>query len=125
MIDLAQHHGRGPISLKSIAERQSISEAYLEQLFATLRRAHLVQSIRGSMGGYLLTQDPLNISVGDIIRALEGPVLSVNCLEEYSSEICPRLQNCQARQVWTKLQTVINNTLDSIYLESLIQDIDE
>jgi len=119
MVDLAQHHGRGPVPLKSIAERQAISEAYLEQLFATLRRAHLVRSIRGATGGYLLAQDPSQITVGDIIRALEGPVVPVDCLNEFSSEICPRLDLCPTRQVWVQLQEVINTTLDSINLWSI------
>ena len=125
MVDLAQHHGKGPISLKSIAERQDISEAYLEQLFATLRRAHLIQSVRGATGGYILAQDPWDITVGDIIRVLDGPVVPVNCLEEYSTELCPRISHCPSRQVWLSLQEVINTTLDKFNLGNLSQSFND
>ena len=77
MVDLAIHNSEGQIALKSIAERQEISENYLEQLFATLRKAGLVKSTRGAQGGYVLADKPEKITVGTILRALEG--LSCTC----------------------------------------------
>jgi Rrf2 family protein len=74
MFDLAQHYGSEPIPLKTVAERQNISDNYLEQLIAILRKAGLVKSVRGAQGGYILARDPGSITVGDIIRAMEGPI---------------------------------------------------
>lgn len=74
MIELAKRHGEGPISLKSIAQTNDLSEHYLEQLIAPLRNAGLVRSIRGAYGGYVLGKDPSTITAGDIIRVLEGPI---------------------------------------------------
>jgi len=80
MYDLALNYGDEPVSLKSIAERQGISENYLEQLMANLRKAGLVRSIRGAYGGYLLSREPSKITVGDVLRALEGPIGLVDCV---------------------------------------------
>ena len=79
MIDLAQYSGDAPVSIISISERQDISERYLEQLVALLRKAGLVRSIRGAGGGYVLAKDMKEISVGDILRALEGSLEPVEC----------------------------------------------
>ena len=80
MYELALHYGEGPISLKSIAQKQGISEHYLEQLICTLRNSGYVTSIRGAQGGYILAKDPKGITVGDIIIAMEGPIALVDCL---------------------------------------------
>jgi len=74
MLDLALHNAEGPISLKSVAERQKLSENYLEQLVPELRKAGLVKSVRGSQGGYVLAKQPEDINIGDVIRVLEGPI---------------------------------------------------
>ncbi|MCL6581714.1 MAG: Rrf2 family transcriptional regulator, partial [Firmicutes bacterium] len=71
--ELARHHGEGPLPLKAVAEEQGIPEAYLEQLVAALRRAGLVRSVRGAQGGYVLSRSPEKITVGDVVRVLEGP----------------------------------------------------
>ena len=73
MVDLAINYGEEPVSIKSISERQSISEYYLEQLFSTLRRAELIKSIRGAQGGYILNRSPEQITIHQIIEVLEGP----------------------------------------------------
>ena len=80
MFDLAVNFGQGPIALKTIAERQMVSESYLEQLMAELRKAGLVHSKRGAQGGYELADKPANVSIGEIIR-LEGPINPVDCLD--------------------------------------------
>ena len=69
MVDLAEHYGKGPVALRSVAARQQVSEHYLEQLMSSLRKAGVVHSIRGAQGGYVLARDPATISVGDIVRA--------------------------------------------------------
>ena len=74
MFDLAKNNGEGPQAIRSIAERQNVPEQYLEQLIGPLRRSHLVRSVRGAGGGYLLARLPKDITIGQIVRALEGPL---------------------------------------------------
>jgi Rrf2 family protein len=119
MLDLALHYGEGPISLKSVAERQDISEPYLEQLAAGLRKAGLVQSIRGAQGGYVLAREPAAVTVGQVIRALEGPIAPRECVREERPEPCRRAKTCVARSVWAKLRDCMNEVLDSITLEDM------
>lgn len=108
MIDLGMNHGEGPVSLKSVAERQQLSEHYLEQLIAPLRNAGLVRSIRGAYGGYVLAKTPHEITVGDIIRVLEGPITIVDEPEEELAEL------------WDKVRDNINSVLDGTTLQDLI-----
>ncbi|MDR1701216.1 MAG: Rrf2 family transcriptional regulator [Sporomusaceae bacterium] len=121
MYDLAMHNGQGPISLKSIAQRQIISENYLEQLIGMLRKAGYVKSARGAQGGYSLAKDPSEISVGDIIKAMEGPIAPVDCLlvENADSAACNRVGICVARGVLSKVRDSINDVLDSVTLADL------
>lgn len=111
MMELAAKYGEGPISLKSIAERNSLSEHYLEQLVAPLRNAGLVKSIRGAYGGYILSKDPAQITSGDIIRILEGPISPVDFTEE---------DDPAKRHLWLRIRDSIAEVLDSTTLENLI-----
>jgi Rrf2 family cysteine metabolism transcriptional repressor len=121
MYDLALHYGQGPISLKSVASRQGISEHYLEQLMGTLRKSGYVKSVRGARGGYALTKEPAQISVGDIIKIMEGPIAPVDCLltDAVDNEYCQRASICVTRGVWAKVRDSINGVLDSISLADL------
>ncbi|NLW06779.1 MAG: Rrf2 family transcriptional regulator [Clostridia bacterium] len=119
MFDLAQHCGEGPISIKTIAERQGISEPYLEQLIAALRKAGLVRSIRGAQGGYILNRDPEDITVGDIIRVLEGPIAPVECLT-HEGESCAKADTCVTRDIWEKVRDSISDVLDSFTLADMV-----
>lgn len=121
MYDLALHYGQGPISLKSVAQRQGISEHYLEQLMGTLRKAGYVKSLRGAQGGYTLTKDPAQISVGDIITIMEGPIAPVDCLltDDLVNTYCERAGVCVTRGVWAKVRDSINDVLNSITLADL------
>ncbi len=111
MMELAAKFGEGPISLKSIAERNGLSEHYLEQLVAPLRNAGLVKSIRGAYGGYILSKDPADITSGDIIRILEGPISPVDFTEE---------DDPAKRNLWLRIRDSIAEVLDSTTLENLI-----
>lgn len=124
MYDLALHYGQGPISLKSVAQRQGISEHYLEQLMGTLRKAGYVKSIRGAQGGYSLTKEPGQITVGDIICIMEGPIAPVDCLlsKDAGHDYCQRAGICVTRGVWAKVRDSINQVLDSITLADLCQE---
>ncbi|MGI5839055.1 MAG: RrF2 family transcriptional regulator [bacterium] len=124
MFDLAMQYGEGPIPLKEIAARQGLSEHYLEQLAAPLRRAGLVRSVRGAQGGYLLARRPEEITVGDIIRVLEGPIAPADCVSVDSGyeRYCDRADNCVTRDIWRKLRDSINSVLDSFTLADLCRE---
>lgn len=122
MTELAMHEGKGPVPLKTIAENQGLSEHYLEQLFAPLRRAGLVRSVRGAQGGYLLGRPAKDISVGDVLRVLEGPLAPLDCALEGSPEEwehCTNPYNCLVRDVWVQLYKKVQEFVDGISLESL------
>lgn len=122
MFDLALNSGQGPIPLNNVAERQNISGHYLEQLIALLKKAGLVKSVRGAQGGYFLARDPEEITIGDIIRVLEGPIAPVDCVNEEEMEICENAEYCLTRKVWTKVRDSVTDVLDSITLADLVKD---
>lgn len=125
MFDLAQLFGSDPIPLKSVAERQHLSEHYLEQLIAMLRKAGLVKSVRGSQGGYNLARDPSLITVGDVIRALEGPIAPVYCVSEEDPGSCDEADYCITRTVWARVRDGIAGVLDAISLADLCREAEE
>ena len=120
MYDLAVHYGDGPQSIKLIAERQTIPEAYLEQLIAVLRREKLVISNRGAQGGYRLSREPKDMTVGDVLRALEGGLNLVDCLLEEDS--CGKTCACPSRIVWMKIRDGLNSIVDGISLQDMIDE---
>jgi len=123
MFDLAVHYGNEPIPLKGIAERQGISEYYLEQLMASLRRDGLVRSIRGSQGGYVLSREPSSITVGEILNTLEGPIEISECISEDREAVeCSRAHYCATRLIWVKIKSAINDVVNSITLEDMVND---
>jgi Rrf2 family transcriptional regulator, cysteine metabolism repressor len=110
MIELAKKFGEGPISLKTIAQANNLSEHYLEQLIAPLRNAGLVKSIRGAYGGYILGDDPTKITSGDVIRVLEGPITPVEGIED---------EEPAKRELWIRIRDAIKDVLDNTTLEDL------
>lgn len=122
MAILAIHYQGDPVPLRQIAEQEQISLKFLEQIFPDLRRAELVTSVRGSRGGYRLIHPPEEISVGDIVRAVEGPITPVNCLAEGDDDsCCHRRGACLTRQVWARLRDKINDVLDDVTLDELVE----
>lgn len=122
MIDLARYSEKEPVSISSVAARQEISEGYLEQMMSLLKRAGLVKSIRGAGGGYILAKDMREISVGDILRALEGNLEPVRCAAFYSEEGCMASEGCVTKYVWQKINESINQTVDEIKLDELVRE---
>ena len=102
MIDMAISEEQSPIATHTIAEREGLSERYLEQLMVPLKRSGLVKSVRGSQGGYVLARRPEDITAGDIIRALEGPIAPVECVSEVNPEECGRSTLLPHR--WSKIR---------------------
>jgi len=121
MFDLAINHGNGPVSLTIIAERQNISVNYLEQLISPLRKNDLVKSVRGAQGGYLLARDPKEISVGDILKVLEGPLAPTSCVVTDSEE-CAQAEYCVTRIIWDKMKKSIDEVVDTTTLQDMIDD---
>ena len=120
MYDLAQYGEQIPQSIKAIAERQNIPEAYLEQLIGALRKSGLVRSVRGAQGGYLLARPPESITVGEVLRCLEGDLAVVDCLIE--EDACDKACSCPTRIVWQKLRDGLNSIVDGITLRDMLND---
>jgi Rrf2 family transcriptional regulator, cysteine metabolism repressor len=121
MVDLAVYSAGDHLSLKSIAERQNVSEGYLEQVFSTLRKAGLINSIKGAQGGYALADKPASISVGAVLRALEGnlSIIDEKSLEEKTND---KIEDCIREQVWNTINSSINDVVDNINLEDLMNE---
>ena len=123
MVDLADHGEKSPVPISSISARQDISVSYLEQLLAKLRKAGLVKSVRGAQGGYVLTKEAREISVGEILRALEGDLAPVNCAEITQDEKgCSGSQYCVTKFVWQRINDSIQDTVNNIWLSELVED---
>lgn len=120
VFEIARHYGKGPITIKEIVERQGISFSYLEQILHRLGKAGLIESVRGPAGGYLLARKPSDLTIGDIVRTLEGPIALSHCLEPGESGECYQADDCVARMVWTKVGAKIEEALDSITFNDLL-----
>lgn len=116
MIELGKRYGEGPISLKSIAQTHNLSEHYLEQLAGPLRNAGLVKSVRGAYGGYILAKEPAEITAGDIIRVLEGPISPVEGIED---------EEPAKRALWIRIRDAVKDVLDNTTVEDLANHEDE
>lgn len=121
MFQLALDYGKGPISLKDIAEKQDLSENYLEQLFSSLRRDKLITSVRGAQGGYYLSREPKDITVGQILRSLEGDLSPAECISHDATDCCKE-EGCATKVVLQKIKNSIDGVIDSITLKDMVED---
>lgn len=123
VLDLALNAGEDTVALSQVAERQSISMNYLEQLIAKLKKAGIVTGIRGAQGGYMLAIPAEEISIGDILRALEGDLNPVDCSEiNESKTVCSNSDLCVTKYVWKRISDSINDTVDGIKLSELVEE---
>lgn len=120
LLDLAVHSQGEHVPLSNIADRQNISENYLEQVFSALRKAGIIRSVKGAQGGYVLAEKATEIKVGTILRVLEGDLSVAN--EELHYEDGVSIQECIQIKVWDQITERINGFVDSITLEDLVQD---
>lgn len=120
-IDLASCKEDGPVSISSISARQDISERYLEQLMAKLKKAGLVRSVRGAGGGYMAAKDPGEVSVGDVLRALEGSLEPVVCAAYQEEGVCAVKDSCVTKYVWKRINDSVIETVDSIMIDTLVE----
>jgi len=118
ILDMAQHHGQGPIQLGEIARRQNLSLKYLEQIIRPLKRANYVKSFRGSKGGHLLTKPPYQISVGEIVSLLEGGAFLTGCAENPAR--CERADDCLTRYLWIEASQAMFTRLNQITFADLL-----
>jgi Rrf2 family cysteine metabolism transcriptional repressor len=124
MAELADRYGEGPVSLSEVAHAQGLSLDYLEQIVPALRDAGLLNSTRGAKGGYELTRPSDEITVGDVLRALDGDILPVLCVSESDARPCVRGDTCAARTVWQTIRDRVIETLDGMTLADIRQTID-
>lgn len=117
--ELSLMYGEGPISLKKISEKYNISENYLEQLFSKLKKNGFITTTRGAQGGYSLAKSPDEITVGMILRALEGEITASECVNK---DVCDRESTCATRVIWEKIEKSINNVIDNITLADMISE---
>lgn len=121
IIDIAENQKDGYVALKDVSERQEISKKYLEQIIPLLCRAGFLSVMRGPHGGYRLQRSADSYTVGAILEAAEGSLLSVACLEE-NAVPCPRSGNCKTLPVWIGLNRVISEYLNSVTIQDLIEE---
>jgi Rrf2 family protein len=118
MADLAKHYDEGPVQIGNIAKRQDVSVKYLEQLIIPLKKSGFIKSVRGPRGGHMLSRPPNEITVGEIVRVLEGGIDLTGCIKEVDS--CERSSNCLMRKVWKEASSAIYETLYSKHLTDII-----
>lgn len=120
MLDLAKHNNGEMVRIKDVAERESISEKYLEQIVTSLKRAGYVKSLRGAQGGYRLAKEPKEYTVGMILRLTEGDMAPVACLEGEENE-CPRASVCTSIRLWMMLDDAIKSVIDHVTLQDMLE----
>jgi Rrf2 family transcriptional regulator, cysteine metabolism repressor len=120
MVDLAIHSSDGHVALNAIADRQDISVNYLEQVFSTLRKAGLVRSVKGAQGGYMMAMRPSQMTVGMILRALEGKLVVVDETENTGAD--RSVQHCIQMMVWDVMTETVNSMVDQMTLENLVNE---
>lgn len=121
MFELAKAHGEGTLSIKQIAAAQGLSEQYLEQIFARLKAAGLVESTRGAGGGYSLNALPEQVTVGRVLVALEGELSPAECVGEDATE-CKNADMCTTHVIWQRIYDGFNQVLDGITLQDMLDD---
>lgn len=120
IIDIALHCHEGPVLLRDIAKRQSISRKYLGHILTSLKVAGLVKSIRGAHGGYTLAKSPADIKLARVIRVLEGSTSPVECVDDFNS--CPRKSICVTRDVWDRIKKATDDVLESVSVQDLVEE---
>ncbi len=119
MLELALQYGKGYVLLKDIAEREEISEGYLEHLLPLLKAAGLINSSRGAHGGYTLAKAPFKITLKEIVQAVEGSLSPAECVD--TPNVCQRARSCVTRDIWKKLGEKISETLVSVTLKDMVE----
>ena len=126
MQDLALHYQSGPIQIEEIARRQGLPARYLEQLLLVLKRAGLLESKRGARGGYYLAKHPREVTLGQVVRAVDGPVSPIFCVTAGKRRICPKeAEGCVLRDVWAEVREAVTRIVDHTTFEDICRRIQE
>jgi Rrf2 family transcriptional regulator, cysteine metabolism repressor len=125
VLELATISNSKHVSLKEISEKRNISETYLEQIFVKLRKNNVVISVRGAQGGYMLAKPPGEITVLDVVTAVEGELSSVKCTAAGGSESCSIYNDCMTKDFWREVTDCINDTLRSTTVGDLLDEKNE
>ena len=120
MLDLAQHYDEGPVQIRNVSKRENISVKYLEQLIIPLKKANFIKSVRGPKGGHMLAKPPEAITVGEIVRVLEGGINLSSCIE--NPEVCDRTNDCLTRGLWEETTKAMYEKLNSATLSNMINE---
>jgi Rrf2 family protein len=120
MLDLAQHYDEGPVQIGNVSKRENISVKYLEQLIIPLKKANFIKSVRGPKGGHMLAKPPEAITVGEIVRVLEGGINLSSCIE--NPEVCDRTRECLTRGLWEEATKAMYEKLNSATLSKMINE---
>ncbi|MBB6481461.1 RrF2 family transcriptional regulator [Spirochaeta isovalerica] len=118
IIEIAKQTGDKPITRKSICESQEISSSYLENILIVLKNQGIIKTIRGPRGGYVLAKDPEEISMYEIVKAFEGSISAVHCVDDPKN--CPRYKDCPTKIVWEALMKSQKDVLDSFNIKDLM-----
>lgn len=119
VLDIAIEAGKGPVQVREIAQRQSIPKRFLEQILAGLKRASILESFRGAQGRYQLGRPAEKITLADLIQAIEGPIILMECTSVETSSRCRQSSSCVVKEVWSNVQSVLVETLSSITVEEM------
>ena len=121
LLELAKRYGQGPIRIADVAEAQAIPPRFLELILGELKQAGYVESRRGAAGGYMLSVPPARLTVGDIIRFVEGPLAPVKCLVDPSGQECPMNNQCAFMGLWDRAAKALTEVYDSASLQDLVE----
>jgi Rrf2 family cysteine metabolism transcriptional repressor len=122
ILELAKHYGEGPIAISQIAVSQAIPQRFLENILNELRPTGLIESRRGIQGGYLLARAPATISVGEIIRLVEGPLDPVKCIGDRNGPCCPLKNDCALFHLWTRAKEAVEAVYDNASFQELVDE---
>jgi len=120
MLDLAQHYDEGPVQIRNVSKRENISVKYLEQIIIPLKKANFIKSVRGPKGGHMLAKPPKAITVGEIVRVLDGGINLSSCIE--NPEVCDRTSDCLTRDLWEETTKAMYEKLNSATLSKMINE---
>ena len=121
ILELAVQSGQRPVQIRNIAKKQGLPVKFLEQAMNALKKAGLVESIRGAQGGYLLNRSPKEISLGDVLKAIDGPMNETRCISDSSQTRCEEAGNCVVQDVWTEVKHSFIDLLNSITLQDMCE----
>ncbi len=120
IFELAKHFGQDPVKVIDIAKAQATPPRFLEVILNQLKKAGFVGSKRGSRGGYFLVRSPDKLTVGEVMRTIQGPIRLVDCADEGSQRDCPLISNCVFLPMWTKVQEAISDVYDTTTFQDFL-----